>query len=391
MLEMIKGKITATLMLLAFSSLSLFASQDAETKAGKKNDNSAVFEHIMDSHEWHIMTLTSKDGSKKHISVPLPIILWSGKSLDVFMSSNFHHGHESYTINGNTYFMHENKIYFVCPSQNIQEESAIHEENLTEIQSEDSVSHGSHDIESLIMKDENGEILNQKPLDFSITKNTLSLFLSFALLLLIFIPAARAYKKRPGAPKGIQSFVEPLILFVRDDIAIPNLGEHKYEKYLPYLLTLFFCIWINNMMGLIPIFPFGANLTGNIAVTLVLAIFTFIITNVSAKKTYWKHIVAMPGIPAWILPIMVPVEIIGIFTKPFALMIRLFANITAGHMIVLSLISMIFVFGTVLFSPVSIFFVLFMDVLELLVAALQAYIFTTLSALYISLAIHEDH
>jgi F-type H+-transporting ATPase subunit a len=179
---------------------------------------------------------------------------------------------------------------------------------------------------------------------------------------------------------------------VRDDIAISNIGEHKYEKYMPYLLTVFFFILINNLMGLIPFPPpFGANVTGNIAVTFVLAVFTFIITQFSGNKNYWKHVFATPGVPLWLLPVMIPVEIIGIVSKPFALMIRLFANITAGHIIVLSLVCLIFIFKSLGVAPVSILFVIFMDCLELLVAFLQAYVFTLLSALFISMAVQDHH
>jgi F-type H+-transporting ATPase subunit a len=178
---------------------------------------------------------------------------------------------------------------------------------------------------------------------------------------------------------------------VRDDIAIPNLG-HKYEKYMPYLLTAFFFILINNLMGLIPFPPpFGANVTGNIAITFILACCTFLITQFSGNKAYWKDIFANPGVPVWLLPIMIPVEVIGMFSKPFALMIRLFANITAGHIIVLSLICLIFIFDSLALAPVSVLFVIFMDFMELLVAFLQAYIFTLLSALFISLAMPEHH
>jgi F-type H+-transporting ATPase subunit a len=211
-------------------------------------------------------------------------------------------------------------------------------------------------------------------------------------MILIFTSCAKAYTRRPGlAPKGLQGFMEPIILFVKDDIVIPNIGEKKHAKFLPYLLTVFFFIWILNMIGLIPFFPGSANVTGNIAVTFVLALFTLIITNVNGNKDYWKHIFAMPGLPLWLLPIMIVVELIGVIAKPFALMIRLFANITAGHIVVLSLVSLIFVFQTLAIAPVSVAFVLFMDVLELFVAALQAYIFTMLSALFIGLAVQEHH
>lgn len=211
--------------------------------------------------------------------------------------------------------------------------------------------------------------------------------------LIIFISLAQSYKKRGiSHPRGLQGFLEPVILFVRDDIAIPNIGHEKYEKYMPYLLSAFFFILINNLMGLVPFPPpFGANVTGNIAVTMVLAVFTFLITNLSGSKSYWRHIFATPGVPFWLLPIMIPVEIIGMFSKPFALMVRLFANISAGHIIVLSLIALIFIFNSVWVAPVSAVFVIFMDCLETLVAFLQAYVFTLLSALFISLAVKEEH
>ena len=210
------------------------------------------------------------------------------------------------------------------------------------------------------------------------------------ILLWLMLSLARTYKKAgTAAPKGLQGVLEPVILFIRDDIAIPNIGDHKYMKFMPYLLTVFFFILINNLLGLVPIFPFGANVTGNVNVTFVLALFTFLITQFSANKSHWRHVFAAPGVPFWLLPIMIPIEIIGLFSKPFALMIRLFANITAGHIIVLSLVTLIFIFKTVLVAPVSIFFVLFMDCIELLVAFLQAYVFTLLSALFIGMATAE--
>ncbi|RZK51306.1 MAG: ATP synthase F0 subunit A, partial [Pedobacter sp.] len=191
------------------------------------------------------------------------------------------------------------------------------------------------------------------------------------------------------APKGLQSFLEPVIIFVRDDIAKPNIG-HKYAKFMPYLLTIFFFILFNNLLGLFPVFPGSANVTGNIALTFVMATATMLVVNLNGNKYYWKHILT-PDVPWWLYPIMIPVELIGIISKPFALMVRLFANITAGHIIVLSLISLIFIFKTLAIAPVSVAFVLFMDVLELLVAFLQAFIFTLLSALFIGMAVEEHH
>lgn len=310
-----------------------------------------ILEHIADSHEWHLWT--NKQGH--HISVPLPIILFSkDKGLSVFSSTHLAHGHiyEGYKI-------------------------------VTEGDSKGRIA----DV------DKEGHIIEGSfPLDISITKNVTAMLIAAIILLWLFVSLARSYKKTGiSEPKGIQSFLEPLVLFVRDDIAIPNIGEAKYEKYMPYLLTAFFFILINNLLGLVPLLPGGANVTGNIGVTLVLALFTFFITQFSGNKQYWGHIFNTPGVPLWLKPIMIPVELIGLISKPFALMIRLFANITAGHIIVLSLVSLIFIFKSLAVAPVSILFVLFMDCLELLVAFLQAYVFTLLSALFIGLAVVEEH
>ena len=233
----------------------------------------------------------------------------------------------------------------------------------------------------------------KRALDFSITKTVVGMIFAALLGLFLFLSLARSYKKTGiSHPQGIQSFLEPVVLFIRDDIAIPNLGEHKYEKYMPYLLSAFFFILLNNLLGLIPFPPpFGANVTGNVGVTFILALCTFLITQFSGNRAYWKHIFAAPGVPFWLLPVMIPVELIGLVSKPFALMIRLFANITAGHIIVLSLICLIFIFDSLALAPVSIVFVVFMDCIELLVAFLQAYIFTLLSSLFIGMAVAEEH
>jgi F-type H+-transporting ATPase subunit a len=242
-----------------------------------------------------------------------------------------------------------------------------------------------------------------RPFDISITKNVVSLFTSILLLLLIFLSIAKRYKEDYNrSPKGIQSWLEPVILFIRDDVVKSSIGEEKYRKYLPYLLTAFFFILINNLMGLVPIIPGGANLTGNVAVTMVLALITFITIMLNGSKDYYMHIVNAPGVPWWLkfpLPLMPFVEIIGVFTKPFVLMVRLFANITAGHIIALGFYSLIFIFGEKSafagygVSVVTILFTVFMGLLEILVAFIQAYVFTLLSALYIGMAVeqHEAH
>ncbi len=340
-------------LLLAGTSMPAFGQHGEEKEGGteKFKASTYILEHIADSHEWHLWT--KKDGSS--VAIYLPVIVYSKeKGINVFSSKHFAHGH-------------------VYKGYKIEEEGDLKGKIVTVSES------GVIDEENL-------------PLDLSMTKTVVGMLSAALIGLFLFLSLARSYKKTGiSHPKGIQSFLEPVVLFVRDDIAVPNLG-HKYEKYMPYLLTVFFFILINNLMGLIPFPPpFGANVTGNIAITFVLALCTFLVTQFSGNKAYWKHIFATPGVPLWLLPVMIPVEIIGLFSKPFALMIRLFANITAGHIIVLSLICLIFIFDSLALAPVSIFFVIFMDCLELLVAFLQAYIFTLLSALFISMAVQEHH
>ena len=321
------------------------ATSHENAKEEKFNPSELILEHITDSHDWHLWG---------HTSLPLPIILYTPKGLEVFSSSHFHHGEQAYTTANYTYKIEENKIV-VLNTENEIDEAAT-----------------------------------KTIIDISITKNVCSLLISVTLLLFIFLSVAKAYKNRVGkAPKGFQSMIEPIILFVRDDVAKPNLGK-KYAKFMPFLLTVFFFIWINNMMGLIPFFPGGANVSGNIAFTMVLALITFIIITVNGGKVYWSHIFA-PHVPWWLYPLLIPVEIFGMFTKPVALMIRLFANITAGHILVLSLISLIFIFKSLVIAIVAVPFTVFINVIELLVAFLQAYIFTMLAALFIGMALEEPH
>lgn len=331
-----------------------------ELKEEEKIDvASMIMDHLMDSYEWHIMTI-----NEKHITIPLPIIVYSENSgLNVFMSSKFHHGHDSYLG------------FYIAPSGDYEGK--------------------------VVEKDASGSEV--RPWDFSITKNTLSLIMSCILLVVLILSVARWYKKNNSkdnykAPKGFVGFMEMFIMNLVDDVIKPCIGKN-YRKFTPYLLTAFFFIFINNLMGLIPIFPGGANVTGNIAITLVLALFTFFIVNIFGTKEYWKEIF-WPEVPTWLkvpIPIMPAIEVVGVFTKPFALMIRLFANILAGHSIVLGLISIIFVtatLGTVLFTSmtfVSVIMTIFMDMVEVLVAYIQAYVFTMLSAVFIGLAQVEPH
>ncbi len=318
-----------------------------------------IMHHISDSHYWHVISFEKEDGSVFEISLPLPVILIYDGSVHLFLSSAFHHG-ESIVNEGRHYFkLHHNKIYVT-------------------------------DASGELTLNDDGVPSNIKPLDFSITQNVASMWMSVLLILVLFIPAARKYKGKPKMPSGAQSFLEPLILFVRNDIVIEQIGEKKADRFMSFLLTVFFFIWINNVIGLIPFFPGGSNVSGNIAFTLVLAVITFVMININGTKTYWKHIFATPGVPAPVRIILIPVEIISVFTKPFALMIRLFANITAGHIIILSLTALIFVLNTVYVAPVSILLTLFMFMLELLVGLLQAYIFTLLSALFIGMAVHDE-
>ena len=322
----------------------------------KDGPGAFILDHIGDAYEWHILSV-----NEHHVSVPLPVILYSRQSgLNVFMSSKFYHGKKEHA------------------GFKIAKDDGPNKGKIVEVAT------------------------GERPmLDLSITKNVFALFVSIAIILWVFLSVAKAYAVNGSkkAPKGLQSFMEPIILYVRDDIARPVIG-HKYKQFMPYLLTAFFFILINNLIGLIPFFPFGANVTGNIAVTLVLAMCTFFIVIFNSNKMYWAHIVNTPGVPWWLkmpIPLMPFIELIGVFTKPFALMIRLFANITGGHIILLSLACLIFIFGEMSVglgygvSVVSVLFSVFMLVLKILVAFIQANVFTLLSAIYFEMATAEHH
>ncbi len=343
------------------------ANHEAKKEEKGFDITSFIFHHISDSHYFTLF------GHGEHgIHLHLPIILWTDKGLVTFSSKEFNFNDDGTVAvekNGQRFAMAHNKIYYA---------------------NETADAHGS--FVSHELNDKGDEVVtNARPLDFSITKNVFSMLLSIVVLVILFTAAARGYKKREGkAPKGIQSFMEPIILFVRDDIARPNLG-HKYAKFMPYLLTVFFFIWFNNMLGLVPFFPGGANVTGNIAMTAVLAACTYLITTFKGNKDYWKHIFWMPGVPVPMKIFLAPLELIGTFTKPIALAIRLFANITAGHILVMSLLCLIFIFNSIAVAPASIFFAVFIGLIEFLVAFIQAFIFTTLSALFIGMAVEEHH
>jgi len=315
-----------------------------------------IMGHVTDEHGWHLWG---------HTSLPLPVIIYnSQRGISIFSSARFDHGHATY----GGYMLDGNKVLATTAPDGTNASVAPVDESLT-----------------------------ASTIDFSITKNVLAIFVSVALMLLVFLSVAKAYARRPGqAPKGLQSFIEPIIVFVRDEVAKPNIGP-KYAKFMPFLLTVFFFILINNLMGLIPIFPGGANVTGSISVAFTLAAITFVLTLINGNRHYWGHIIAMPGVPKPVLIILTPVEILGVFLRPAILMIRLFANITAGHIIVLSFFALIFIFGEIntgLGWGVSVFtlvFTIFMSMLELLVAFIQAFVFTFLSAMYLGAAIEEPH
>lgn len=313
-----------------------------------------IFHHIGDSYSWHIVG---------NFSIPLPVIVISKtKGLNVFMSTKFHHGQESF------------KGFSISHSEKNSGKVVEYMADGTEV---------------------------RPMLDLSLTKNVLALIISLVIMVVVFLSISKKYKKNQNkAPKGMQNAFEIFILFIRDEVAIPAIGAKKAEKFMPFLLSIFFFIWINNMLGLLPTFPGGANITGNITITMTLAIFTFIITTFIGNKNYWLHIFNAPGVPWWLkipIPLMPIIELLGIFIKPFVLMVRLFANITAGHIIALGFYSLIFIFGEMgigfgfAVSPLSIAFTIFMLFLELLVAFIQAYVFTLLSALYFGMATEEHH
>lgn len=308
-----------------------------------------IFGHVLNAHEFHFLDLPSGP-----VTIPLPVILYSPeRGLTSFMSSKFEHGHATYE----GYKLEDGNVVAVDANGNVDESVKVY--------------------------------------DFSLTRNVVQMILALVILVWIMLTIAKRYNKGEGvtsAPKGIQNLMEPVITFIRDEVAKPNLG-HKYEKYFPYLLTVFFFILINNILGLI---PGTANVTGNIAFTAVLGVISFLVITFSGNKHYWGHIVN-PPVPFGIKFIMVPVEILGIFTKPFALIIRLFANMLAGHIIIICLISLIFIFANIStgigwgFSPVSIAFASFIYLIEVLVAFIQAFIFTNLTAVFIGQAIEETH
>lgn len=358
--------------------ISVFAQdQMPETESSTKKEekkgfdaNEVIFGHVLDAHEFHFFSYEGKDGTEHDAAIPLPVILYSPqKGFSAFMFSKFNHGEENY------------KGYALVTNKKLEEQHLSADKY--------------HDGQIVAMND-NGQINDGiKVYDLSLTRNVVQMIIALALLVWVMLSIAKRYKSGQGittAPKGAQSLMEPVIIFIIDEVAKPNLGK-KYQKYLPYLLTVFFFILINTLVGLV---PGTANVTGNIAFTFVLAIISFLYIMFSSNKHYWSHIIN-PPVPVGIKPILIIVEILGIFTKPFALCIRLFANMIAGHIIIICLISLIFIFGAISsgagwgFSPLSVAFVIFIYFIELLVAFLQAYIFANLTAVFIGQAFEGGH
>ncbi|MDV7137561.1 F0F1 ATP synthase subunit A [Maribacter sp. TH_r10] len=342
-----------------------FASDsDVEEGKDKKTEIKEFIEHhLQDSHYFNLYGTTDEHGKVHHVGIPLPVILWDN-GLKVFSSSKFHHGEEVAEVDGNYYKLYHSKIY-------------------------------KTDAEGAITYDEEHHPTNVRPLDFSITKSVVMMLVTGLLLLWLFSSLAKSYAKNNSVPTGAGRFFEPIVLYIRDDIAIANIGEKKYKRYMPFLLTVFFFIWFLNMFGLTPL---GVNVTGNIAVTTALAVIVFLITNFTGTKDYWKHIFDPlgDGMPWYgkiiIYIILVPIEILGLFIKPFALLIRLYANMTAGHVVLMSLVGLIFIFKSWVGGPLSFGLSFAISLIEVLVALLQAYIFTMLAALYFGFASEEhDH
>jgi F-type H+-transporting ATPase subunit a len=386
------GKGVKCLLVAAFSLFSVFvfaqgpdfhekhipnqSEREEKREDTKKFDaNEVIFGHVLDAHQFHFLSYTGSDGKLHHVGIPLPVILYSPqKGFSVFSSSKFHHGED----------VHDGYLLVTPEYKESLIKRGYSEEDVKKFRNE-----------SIVAVDENSVPLEKaKVYDFSLTRNVVQMIIALALLVWLMLSVAKRYREQGSgkAPSGMQNLMEVLITFIRDEVGKPNLGP-KYNKYMPYLLTVFFFILINNLVALI---PGTANVTGNIAFTLVLGVISFIVIMFSTNKHYWGHIFN-PPVPGGVKPIMIPVEVLGIFTKPFALIIRLFANMIAGHIIIICLISLIFIFGNLSsgvgwgFSPVSIAFTIFIYFIEILVAFIQAYIFANLTAVFVGQAFEGSH
>ncbi|MEP7092532.1 MAG: F0F1 ATP synthase subunit A [Flavobacterium sp.] len=326
----------------------------AEPTDVKSKIKAFINHHVLDSHDF---TFTQDDVTGKHYGFSLLVILWDN-GLHIFSSAKFEHGEAVAESNGSYYKInhHDGKIYRTDASGTITED------------------------------EKTGHPKNVRPLDFSITKTVVSILAAALLMFLLFSSLARSYAKNGGIASGAGRIFEPIVLYVRDEIAIPNIGVKHYKKYMSYLLTIFFFILFLNIFGLTPL---GINATGNFTITFALAILTFLVTNFTANKDYWGHIFWMPGVPKLMRIVLAPIELLGVFIKPFSLMIRLYANIFAGHIVLMSIIGLMFIFKSWIGSSLSFGLSFVLSILEILVAFLQAYIFTMLSALYFGSAVQE--
>ena len=308
--------------------------------------------HLLDAHDF---TFSANEETGEHYGFSLPIIIWDG-GLQVFSSSKFNHGEAVAESNGNYYVLHHEKIYKTDAKGTLNEE--------------------------------HGHPTNATPLDLSITKSVVGILAMALLMLVLFIGLAKSYAKNNAIATGAGRFFEPLVLYVRDEIAIPNIGEKNYKKYMSYLLTIFFFIFFLNILGLTPL---GFNVTGNITITLSLALLTYLITTFTANKNYWSHMLWMPGVPVILRPVLAVIELLGTVIKPFSLMIRLYANMMAGHVVLMSIIGLMFIFKSWIGSSLSFVLAFSLSILEILVAFLQAYIFTMLTSLYFGAGNEEHH
>ena len=352
-----KHFIILLLSLICFGFSNQLHSSDFEEQDTKSYIKEFITHHLKDSHSFGITSFKDENGEKVYIELPLPVVLYDN-GFKTFMSSQFKHGKKTVKSGDNFYKMNydNNRIY-------------------------------NTDSSGTIVYDDSGKITNKKPIDFSITKNVVVIIFTALFMLWLFTSLARSYKKNKGIASGFARLFEPVVLYVRDDIARPNIGEKYYKKYMSFLLTIFFFVLFLNLFGLTPI---GINVTGNIAITFSLALLTFVITNITANKNYWMHIFWMPGVPTLMKIVLAPIEVLGLFIKPLTLMIRLYANMQGGHIVIMSIIGLMFIFSSWLGSSLSFVLAFFLMIIEVFVALLQAYIFTILSALYFGFA-NEEH
>ena len=406
------------LIFLVFGVFNLFAQHEGENKhQGENHEVSSETEHGEHSEEFDVKkTIFHHIGNQNVFSIgsfnfPLPVILYSkDQGWSFFSSGKFgigHHGDGHKVVDG--YVLSEGSVYRIA-DKNFDRNGIKQLDKIERVQ--ELVDGKKREVQYAVIDGHKYKLDSRSTLDggalgggitsfydFSITKNVVFMILVALLLLFLFTKIARAYKTNEGkAPSGIQSFFEPMIIFVRDEVAKPFIGE-KYNKYLPYLLAIFFFILTLNLLGQIP-FIGSVNTTGNLSITMGLALIAFFIVNISGRKTYWEHVFWMPGVPWWVkATILTPIEFLGLFIKPFTLMLRLFANITAGHMVVLVFLGLIFIFGksgadvggSIVGTAMAVPLVIFMMALEIIVAFIQAFVFTMLVASYIGAAVEEHH